>query len=91
VKYIVAAVGSFIVFVGTFLAVLMGPIVISTNLYKSMAFIYSLYAVGVPLAILTAVLSFRSTLKYYAKQADESRPRRKKGRPVEEEPEDNEN
>jgi hypothetical protein len=69
-KWVVATVGGLLVTVGAFLAIMLIPSVAYPALYKSMPALVALYVVGVPLAIAAGVLSFRATLRQYAKKGN---------------------
>lgn len=67
-RWVVAAMGALIVTIGAFLAIMLIPVVAFPAVYHSTAGLVIMYAVGVPLAIIAGVFSFRATLRQYAKK-----------------------
>jgi hypothetical protein len=71
IKYITAVLGAIIIFVGALGGILLFPVFVYPELYKSPIGIIAMYAIAIPSAITAAVLSVRGTLKQYA---DKDRP-----------------
>jgi hypothetical protein len=67
-KYVTATIGALLVVFGAFLALMLIPVLLLPSLAESKAALIALYAVSIPLAIAAGVVSFRSTLKVYAKK-----------------------
>jgi hypothetical protein len=65
VKWLVASLGALLVTVGALLAVLILPAILVPVVYKSLAGLIAMYAIGAPLAIVAGVASFRATLRQY--------------------------
>lgn len=65
-KYVTATFGALLIFAGAFLALMMLSGLVFPQLYSHVGGVVAAYAVGVPLAITAAVLSFRATLRHYA-------------------------
>jgi hypothetical protein len=66
-SYFVAAFGSLIVFVGAFMGIVMVPVVAFPVIYESAVGLVLMYVIGILLAIVASVLSFRATLRAYSK------------------------
>jgi hypothetical protein len=67
-KWVVASVGGLLITGGAFLAIMLIPAVAFPAVYESMVGLVAMYAIGVPLALLAGVSSFRATLRQYTKE-----------------------
>jgi len=68
VKYVVAALGALLVFLGASLVLLLIPVVIAPQIYQRPMGVIILYIVAIPLAIFAAIQSFRATLRIYRRK-----------------------
>jgi hypothetical protein len=66
-KWVVAVVGGVLITVGAFLAIMLIPVVVYPALHNSTAGLVAMYVIGVSLALLAGILSFRATLRQYSK------------------------
>ena len=66
-SYFVAAFGALLVLVGAFLGIMMLPVAVFPAIYESVVGLILMYVIGIPLAILASVMSFRATLRAYSK------------------------
>jgi hypothetical protein len=64
-KWIVATIGSLLVMILALFAVLLLPVVVYPEIYRSMIGVVAMYIIAIVLALLAAVLSFRGTLRHY--------------------------
>jgi hypothetical protein len=69
-KWVVASIGSLIVFIGAFLAIMLLPVAVIPAVYESIVGMVAMYVVGIPLAFTAGVFSFRATLRQYARKGD---------------------
>jgi hypothetical protein len=69
-KWVIASVGAAIVTLGAFLAIMLLPVAVYPAIYQSFYGLVAMYVVGIPLAITAGALSFRGTLRQYAKKKE---------------------
>ncbi len=72
-KWVVATIGSAIVTFGALIAVLLLPILVAPGLFENPAGVIAGWVIAVPLALIAGFLSFRATLRQYAKPTDVSK------------------
>jgi hypothetical protein len=73
-KYVTASIGAIFIFFGASIGMLFFPSLMIPKLFETKPGIILAYCVAIPLALIAAYISFRATLKVYAKKKEPDRP-----------------